>query len=112
MDVLLESCPFRFFGANPAAMTDGEESEPGPRQFYEKFGLTEAQIELIRQARPKRQYLIDCPEGSALVDLRLGPKALKFVGSGSKPDLARIDKLYREHGDDWARHWLNEGAAA
>jgi type IV secretion system protein VirB4 len=106
LDVLLESCPFRFFGANPAAMTDGTEDEPGPRQMYEKFGLTEAQIEMVRQAIPKRQYLISSPDGSALVDLRLGKKALKFVGAGSKEDLARIDKLYRDHGDDWAQRWL------
>jgi type IV secretion system protein TrbE len=110
MDVLLESCPFRFFGANPAAMTDGSEDEPGPRQMYEKFGLTEAQIELVRQAIPKRQYLISSPDGSALVDLRLGKKALKFVGAGSKEQLARIDRLYREHGDGWAKLWL-EGKA-
>ena len=67
-------CPTRFYGANPAAGTDGTEDEPGPRQFYEKFGLKDAQIEMIRQAVPKRHYLMDSPDGAALIDLRLGPK--------------------------------------
>lgn len=106
LDVLLASCPTRFYGANPAAMTDGTEDEPGPRQMYEKFGLTEAQIEMVRQAIPKRQYLISSPDGSALVDFRLGKKALKLVGSGSKEDLARIDRLYHEHGPEWVTRWL------
>ena len=84
----------------------GEDAQPGPRQFYQKFGLKEAQIEMIRQAIPKRHYLIDSPDGAALIDLRLGRKALKFVGSGSKSYLARIDRLFADHGDDWVKFWL------
>jgi type IV secretion system protein TrbE len=112
LDVLLESCPFRFFGANPAAMTDGTEDEPGPRQMYQKFGLTTAQIEMVRQGIPKRHYLIASPDGAALIDLRLGRKALKFVGAGSKDDLARIDRLYAEYCNGWAKVWLEAGAHA
>ena len=105
LDVLLESCPTRFYGANPSAGI-GTEEEPGPRQMYQSFDLTDAQIELIRQATPKRQYLYSSPDGTALIDLRLGKKTLAFVGTGSKEDLARIDRLYETYGDDWSDHWL------
>lgn len=111
MDALLESCPTRFYGANAAAMIDGTEDEPGPHQMYQKFGLNDAQIEMIRQAIPKRHYLYQSGGDAALIDLRLGRKALKFVGAGSKEQLARIDRLYREHGDAWPRIWLQEKAS-
>jgi len=108
MDVLLESCPTRFYGANPAAMIDGTENEPGPHQMYQKFGLTDAQTEMVRQAIPKRHYLYDSPDGSALVDLRLGKTTLAFVGVDVKKGGPRIDKLYRDHGDKWPAIWLLE----
>lgn len=108
LDVLLESCPTRFYGANAAAMIDGTDVEPGPRQLYKKFGLGDAQIEMIRQAIPKRQYLYDCEDGSALIDLRLGPQALKFVGATSKDDLLNIDRLHQQHGAAWPQIWLNQ----
>src|SRR4051812_6864839 len=110
LDVLLESCPTRFYGANPAAMI-GTEDEPGPRQQYQKFGLTDAEIELIRQAVPKRHYLFSTLDGAALVDLRLGKKTLAFVGAGSKEQLAQVDYLFREYGNQWTTHWLQECAA-
>jgi type IV secretion/conjugal transfer VirB4 family ATPase len=111
MDVLLESCPTRFYGANPAAMI-GTEEEPGPRQMYRTFGLTDAQIEMVRQAIPKRHYLYSSPDGAALIDLRLGKQTLAFVGAGSKDNLARIDRLFHDHGDGWTTHWLRERTSA
>lgn len=107
MDVILGTCQTVFFGADPSAMVDGTEDEPGPRQLYQKFGLADAQIELIRQATPKKHYLYHSPNGSALIDLRLGPKALKFVGVASKEELATIDRLYALHGSSWPQVWLS-----
>ncbi len=108
MDVILGTCQTVFFGADPSAMINGTDDEPGPRQLYQKFGLTDAQIEMIRQAIPKKHYLYHSPNGSALVDLRLGPKALRFVGVGSKNELKAIDALYAKHGDHWTESWLND----
>lgn len=107
LDVILENCQTRFYGANPAAMI-GSEDEPGPRQLYHKFGLIDAQIEMIRQAIPKRHYLYQRGEDAALIDLRLGKKTLAFCGAGSKEDLAHIDTLFERHGDDWPQVWLRE----
>lgn len=108
IDVLLENCPTQFYGANPAAMTDGTDDEPGPRQMYQKFGRTEAQIEMIRQAVPKRHYLYQSGSDAALIDLRLGEQALAFVGVDVNKSGTRIDRLFREHGDAWVHHWLQE----
>src|SRR6185437_11340048 len=106
LSVLLESCPTRIYGANPAALTQGPPDEPGPYEMYRTFGLNDAQIEMIRQAIPKKHYLFTTTDGSALIDLQLGKQALKFTGAGSKEALAQIDRLYREHGDSWAQKWL------
>jgi type IV secretion system protein TrbE len=76
--------------------------------MYQKFGRTEAQIEMIRQAVPKRHYLYQNGNNAALIDLRLGKHALAFVGVDVNKSGARIDELFREHGDSWTTHWLQE----
>ena len=110
MDILIETCLTRFYGANQAAMTEGSDSEVSPRHMYELFGLTDAQIELIRHAIPKRHYLFSSPDGAALIDLRLGKKTLKFVGVDVKDaTLRRLNHLFEQYGQDWPQHWLKEG---
>ncbi|TJV12311.1 MAG: conjugal transfer protein TrbE, partial [Mesorhizobium sp.] len=49
---IIESCPQRIFLPNDRAV------EPQARTAYERFGLSERQIELIARATPKRQYYL------------------------------------------------------
>ncbi|MCB5204746.1 conjugal transfer protein TrbE [Neorhizobium sp. T786] len=100
IDVLKESCPTKICLPNGAAR------EPGTREFYERIGFNERQIEIVSSATPKREYYIATPDGRRLFDMSLGPVALSFVGASGKEDLKRIRELKSQHGRDWPIHWL------
>lgn len=100
IDVLKESCPTKICLPNGAAR------EPGTREFYERIGFNERQIEIVASAIPKREYYVATPEGRRLFDMSLGPVALSFVGASGKDDLKRIRALKSEHGQAWPIHWL------
>ena len=102
IDVLKESCPTKICLPNGAAR------EPGTREFYERIGFNERQIEIVATALPKREYYVASPEGRRLFDMALGPVALSFAGASGKEDLKQIAALKAEHGDSWPAHWLQQ----
>ncbi len=106
IDVLKESCPTKICLPNGAAR------EPVTREFYERIGFNERQIEIVATALPKREYYVASPEGRRLFDMALGPVALSFVGASGKEDLKRIRALHSEYGADWPIHWLQERGIA
>jgi type IV secretion/conjugal transfer VirB4 family ATPase len=102
IDVLKESCPTKICLPNGAAR------EPGTREFYERIGFNERQIEIIATAMPKREYYVASPEGRRLFDMALGPVALAFIGATGKHDLTRIEDLVVSRGERWPVAWLAE----
>ncbi|MDR6671239.1 conjugal transfer protein TrbE [Rhizobium sp. 1399] len=100
MDVLKESCPTKICLPNGAAR------ESGTRDFYERIGFNDRQIEIVATATPKREYYVVSPDGRRLFEMGLGPITLSFVGVSGKEDLKRISDLYDQHGDDWPQYWL------
>ncbi|MGO4623831.1 conjugal transfer protein TrbE [Ensifer sp. 2YAB10] len=100
IDVLKESCPTKICLPNGAAR------ESGTREFYERIGFNDRQIEIVSTALPKREYYVATPEGRRLFDMALGPVALSFVGASGKEDLKRIRTLRSKHGRDWPIRWL------
>ncbi|TCQ98047.1 conjugal transfer protein TrbE [Neorhizobium sp. JUb45] len=102
IDVLKESCPTKICLPNGAAR------EPGTREFYERIGFNERQIEIVANAIPKREYYVTSPDGRRLFDMSLGPVTLSFVGATGKADLARIRALHADHGQSWPQQWLLE----
>ncbi len=106
IDVLKESCPTKICLPNGAAR------EPGTREFYERIGFNERQIEIVATAIPKREYYVVSPEGRRLFNMALGPVALSFVGATGKEDLKRIRILHSEHGAAWPLHWLQQRGIA
>ncbi|WP_336814119.1 conjugal transfer protein TrbE [Bosea sp. MMO-172] len=100
IDVLKESCPTKICLPNGAAR------EPGTREFYERLGFNERQIEIVSNAIPKRDYYVTSPAGRRLFDMALGPVALAFVGASGRDDLKRIIELKTAHGPAWPMHWL------
>ncbi len=102
IDVLKESCPTKICLPNGAAR------EPGTREFYERLGFNERQIEIVATALPKREYYVASPDGRRLFDMALGPLALAFAGASGKDDLKQIDALRAEHCRDWPIHWLKQ----
>ena len=101
IDVLKESCPTKICLPNGAAR------EPGTREFYERIGFNERQIEIVATAVPKREYYVASPEGRRLFNMALGPVALSFVGASGKEDLKRILAL-KKAAANWPVHWLKE----
>ncbi|WGS02992.1 conjugal transfer protein TrbE (plasmid) [Bradyrhizobium sp. ISRA443] len=101
IDVLKESCPTKICLPNGAAR------EPGTREFYERIGFNERQIEIVATAVPKREYYVASPEGRRLFNMALGPVALSFVGASGKEDLKRILALKKGKAN-WPVHWLKE----
>ncbi|MGV1832706.1 conjugal transfer protein TrbE [Agrobacterium vitis] len=106
IDVLKESCPTKICLPNGAAR------EPGTREFYERIGFNERQIEIVATAIPKREYYVVSPEGRRLFNMALGPVALSFVGATGKEDLKQIRALHSEHGAAWPLHWLQQRGIA
>jgi type IV secretion system protein VirB4 len=102
IDVLKESCPTKICLPNGAAR------ETGTREFYERIGFNERQIEIVANAIPKREYYVTSPDGRRLFDMALGPVTLSFVGASGKADLARIRALPSTHGHEWPGQWLIE----
>lgn len=102
IDVLKESCPTKICLPNGAAR------ETGTREFYERIGFNERQIEIVANAIPKREYYVTSPDGRRLFDMALGPVTLSFVGASGKSDLARIRALQSAHGPEWPGQWLIE----
>ena len=99
---IIESCPTRIFLANERAM------EPQIATTYQRFGLSDRQIEILSRATPKRDYYCQSRRGNRLFELGLGEVALAFAAASSKPDQALISDLFATHGrENFARAWLN-----
>lgn len=105
--ILLESCPTVFFLPNKDAMQAGVDGIPGPRDFYQMWGLNITELNIIRSARRKRHYYLRSPLGRRLFDLHLGPIALSFVTISDKADLRKAAEFKSNYGDAWPFRWLD-----
>ncbi|MBX9844335.1 MAG: conjugal transfer protein TrbE [Xanthobacteraceae bacterium] len=106
IDVLKESCPTKI------CLPNGGARETGTREFYERIGFNERQVEIVATAIPKREYYVVSPVGRRLFDMALGPVTLAFVGATGKDDLARIAEFRQAHGSEWAARWLHARGVA
>lgn len=98
---IIESCPQRILLPNDRAI------EPQSRAAYERFGLNNAQVELVARATPKRHYYLQSARGNRLFELGLGPVALALCGASDPDSQKRIDAILAEHGaSDFAAHFL------
>ena len=99
-DVILESCPTKLY------LPNAEARNPQTAELYRKFGLSDAQIEVIAAATPKEHYYYVSPLGRRLFSLALTPTALAFVGAGSREDIAAARRLHAEYSERWPAEWL------
>ncbi|MCC5942428.1 MAG: hypothetical protein JJU37_12885 [Balneolaceae bacterium] len=99
-----DSCPEKVFLANPNAGASHY------REIYSLFNLNESQVQLIKEAMPKRQYYIHTPSGSSLVDLRLDDLSLGFLGDrtglNTRERTQTIQRLKLEYSTSWPAEWL------
>ncbi|NKB82806.1 MAG: conjugal transfer protein TrbE [Nitrospirales bacterium] len=100
---LYSACQTKIFLPNPQAL------DPIARKMYSEFGLSEAEIETIARATPKREYYLRSPKGRRVFDLELGPVALAIVARSSTADQAFLDgmeeKLPKE---EWGKALLED----
>ncbi|MDB4990528.1 MAG: CagE, TrbE, VirB component of type transporter system, conserved region [Myxococcaceae bacterium] len=102
---IIQSCHTRILLANR-----GIRSESIARLYTTNLQLNDAQVSLIANAQPKRDYYYTSTKGhSRMFNLDLGPVALSFIGVNGAKALQRVRSLYAEHGpDDWGKPWLEE----
>lgn len=108
LDVLIEQCPTKILLPNPEATQRGTKDNPGPADLYQMFGLNDREVEILKTARPKRQYYYKSPLGRRLFELGLGPLALAFVAISGKEDLAEVRQCIEDYGDDWPLQWMRQ----
>ncbi|MHB1767567.1 MAG: helicase HerA-like domain-containing protein [Phycisphaerae bacterium] len=100
---IIESCLTRIFLPNAAALEDTA------RRVYQSFGLNTRQLQILQSATPKRDYYLQCRQGSRLFQLDLQPIAKAFCAAGSPEDQARITRVLAQHGEDgFVTAYLNE----
>lgn len=78
--------------------------------YYRGMGLSDKQIQIIKNAIPKKQYYVTSPLGNRLIDLGLSDVALSFVaitGGEESKDRIIIDELIERYGKAWVGHWLH-----
>ena len=68
---LIQNCPTKIYLADPEAFNN--------QDAYEKFGLGTEEIQMLSQARKKRDYYYKSPSGSRLFQLSLGPITLGLM---------------------------------
>ena len=100
LDVLVESCPSKIFLPNPTATN--EITKP----LYRKFGLNDAQIQIIATGEKKRDYYYVSDTNAREFRLALDKFQLAFVGVSDKKDLQKIDELIASDPDNWVENWI------
>lgn len=100
LDVIKESTATKIFLPNPYAL-GGDVAV-----VYKKMGCNDAQIRLIAEAIPKRQYLLLNEDGSRLFELALGRLQLALVAISDMASVATVKQLIAVHGDKWLGEWL------
>jgi type IV secretion system protein TrbE len=100
LDIIKDSTATKIFLPNPNA----RDQDTG--EIYRRFGLNDAEIEIIAGAIPKRDYYVRTDEHQRLVDLVLGPLALAFVGVSDKESVSQVKHCQARFGDQWPSEWL------
>lgn len=96
-DAILENCPNRIFLPNPAA-TDAHSFDA-----YRAFGLNARQIELVARATGKRDYYLDTPDGSRMIQLGLSELEVELLGRSGVQVRDEVEERVRRDPEGWWR---------
>lgn len=99
-DVVLENCPTKVL------LPNAEAKNPGSRDFYQRVGLNERELEILQVSIPKQHYYILSPLGRRLVDLGVGKVALSWVGVNGREDRQTVESVMEQFPDTWRGEWL------
>jgi type IV secretion system protein VirB4 len=100
--LLLESCPGRFYVANPEA------SKPTIRAIYRQIGLEDTAIDQIAVMRPQRDYYYELREvGQRPFSLAFSRFALDCLARNDADDHRLMDEILAKEGrEGFAAAWL------
>ena len=102
--MLVESCPTRFYLANPEA------AKPTIRAIYQKIGLDDTAIDQIAIMRPQRDAYYELREtGQRPFSLNFSPFILTCIAQNDAEDHRLIDEILQKEGPEqfmagWLRH--------
>lgn len=99
---IVDNVPNRIFLPNANAFASEE-------LYRDKFGLNETQLNQIRIALPKRDYVIVQPGMTRVVEMRFPREVIACIRSDTKAN-ATFDRHYltRFANPDWKQHYLEE----
>ena len=101
-DVILENCHTKILLPNAECKT------PGMRDFYERVGLNERELDLLQVAIPKQHYYVVSKIGRRMVDLGLGKVALAWVGVNGREERQAVEELQADNPTCWREEWLRQ----
>jgi type IV secretion/conjugal transfer VirB4 family ATPase len=99
-DVVLENCPTKIL------LPNAEAKNPGSREFYQRVGLNEQELEILQVSIPKQHYYLVSPLGRRLVDLGVGKVALSWVGVNGREERQVVESVMEQFPDTWRSEWL------
>jgi type IV secretion system protein VirB4 len=99
-DVVLENCPTKIL------LPNAEAPNPGSREFYQRVGLNERELEILQVSIPKQQYYVVSPLGRRLVDLGVGKVALSWVGVNGREERQIVESVMEQFPGTWRAEWL------
>jgi len=99
-DVVFENCPTKILLPNAEAVN------PGSREFYQRLGLNEQELDILRVSVPRRHYYVVSQLGRRLVDLGIGLAALAWVGTNGREERLMAEKMMCEFPSGWHSQWL------
>jgi len=99
-DTVLENCPTKIL------LPNAESQNPGSREFYERVGLNERELEILQVSVPKQHYYVVSKLGRRLVDLGVGKVALSWVGVNGREERQIVESVMERFPNDWRSEWL------
>jgi type IV secretory pathway VirB4 component len=99
-DVVIENCPTKIL------LPNAESRSPGSREFYQRVGLNERELEILQVSVPKQHYYVVSSLGRRLVDLGIGRVALSWVGVNGREERQLVESVIEEFPSEWRSEWL------
>ncbi len=99
-DVVLENCPTKIL------LPNAESKNPGSRDFYQRVGLNERELEILQISVPKQHYYVVSKLGRRLVDLGIGKVTLSWVGVNGREERQVAESVMERYPETWRVEWL------
>jgi type IV secretion system protein VirB4 len=99
-DVVLENC------ATKILLPNAESKNPGSREFYERVGLNERELDILQMSVPKQHYYVVSKLGRRLVDFGVGKVGLSWIGVNGREERQLVESVIQKCPEGWQSEWL------